>query len=242
MWAWSIAENNGLTTRRPRTSLAFALAAAEQRQLQLGQSRQVAFQLLDLLAERVHVLELAVDRGEAHVGDLVEVLQLAHHQLAELARRHFTVAAAAQVVDDGTHGVVHVMAGHRPLLQRTLEAHPQLALVEHLAPFAAFHDGRQLQLGRLVGVEALAALLALAPTAHAGTVVGEPRVDHAGVFVLAEGAMHPWRISRTPGISCTVPSPRRALSRSPPGRPAHPARRRSSSPARCSPLRRSRGW
>ena len=36
--------------------------------------------------ELVHVLEAAVDAGKAHVGHLVQLLELAHHELAELGR------------------------------------------------------------------------------------------------------------------------------------------------------------
>src|SRR6185437_6418705 len=167
-WSSSSTRGNRMASSRKRSRLTMrtgrcllvALAAAEQRQLQFGQPGEVALQLLDFLAERMHVLELAVDRGEAHVGHLVEVLQLAHHQLADLARRHFAFAAAAQVVDDRAHRAVHIVGGDRPLLQRALETHPELALVEHLAPLAALHHRRQLQLRCLVGIEALATLRA----------------------------------------------------------------------------------
>ena len=54
----------------------------------------IVLEALDLLAERADVLEAAIDRGEAHVGDLVEVAQLVHHPLAELARRHLALAGA----------------------------------------------------------------------------------------------------------------------------------------------------
>src|SRR5262245_49230061 len=41
-------------------------------------------QALHLVHELVDVLELPVDGGEAHVGDLVELLQVLHHELAQL--------------------------------------------------------------------------------------------------------------------------------------------------------------
>ena len=41
-------------------------------------------QVLHLVHELGDVLELAVHRGEAHVGDLVELLQVLHHDLAQL--------------------------------------------------------------------------------------------------------------------------------------------------------------
>src|SRR6185312_14086431 len=75
----------------------------------------------------------------------------------------------------------------------------QLAFVERLTPLAALHHRRQLQLGRFVGVEALAALRTLAPATHARTVIGQARIDHAGVVMLAEGAVHGQRVS---SIAC----------------------------------------
>src|SRR5690606_2712573 len=105
----------------------------------------------------------------------------------------------AQRVDHRAHRAVDLLGRDRALLQRAVEAHAQLALVEGLAATVALDDGRQLELGRLEGIEALAAGLALAPAADGAAVVGHARVDHAGVFVLAEGAVHPFAISRTPG-------------------------------------------
>src|SRR5690349_4375664 len=239
----NLSPRGGEATRSALAVAAWLAAfAAQQRELQLFEIRQVALELLDLLAERLHVLEFPIDRSEAHVGHLVELLQLAHHQLADLARRHFALAAAAQVVDDLAHRVVDVVAGDGPLLQRALEARAQLALVEGLAPFAALDDCRQLQLRRLEGIEALAALRALATAAHGGAVLGQPRIDHARVFVLAERAVHPASVSRTPGTSCTALRPAHAPWRSPPRRPARRARRTASWPGPRSRLPCSRGW
>jgi hypothetical protein len=85
---------------------------------------------------------------------------------------------------------IGLLGGHRPLLQRAIEAGVQLALVEGLASAVVLDDVWQLELGRLEGRKALAAGRTLAPPAHRGAVVGQPRVDHPGVGVLAEGAVH----------------------------------------------------
>ena len=98
------------------------LALAQQRQLQSLQLGQIAFELLDFLTEGVHVLEATIHGRKAHVADLVELLQLAHDQLADLTRGHLALAAAAQVVDDGAHRGVDVVAGDRTLLQRALRS------------------------------------------------------------------------------------------------------------------------
>src|SRR3546814_12566973 len=57
---------------------------AEQRQLAFA--GQVALEAVELFAEVGHVLERAVHGGEPHVGPVVELAQLGHHELAYPAR------------------------------------------------------------------------------------------------------------------------------------------------------------
>src|SRR5690606_859401 len=78
----------------------------------------------------------------------------------------------------------------RTLLQRPHETGAQLAFVERLAPAIALDHVRQLDLRRLERVEALPALLAPAPPPDRRAVVGNARIDHARVVMLAEGAVH----------------------------------------------------
>src|SRR5439155_8904643 len=84
----------------------FALACAR---LPAG-GRAGAAQALDLLVKRLDVLELAVHGGEAHIGDLVEVAQLLHHQLTDRPRGYFPVAEAAHLVQHATEGLVDLCA------------------------------------------------------------------------------------------------------------------------------------
>src|SRR5690606_2147408 len=152
--------------------------------------RMVAFKLLDLVTEIGHVLEAAIDRGEAHIADVVELAQLVHHEAADLDRRHLALATHAQLVHHRTYRGLDAFLGHRPLLQRAVEPRPQLARVKRLAATIALDDDRQLQLDGLQRTEALAACLAATAAADGRAVFGNARVDHAGVGVLAEGAVH----------------------------------------------------
>src|ERR1700752_1890762 len=90
-------------------------------------------QPFDLLVKRLNVLEVTVHGGEAHVGDLVEMAQLLHDQLADGARRYLAIAEAAHAVHDAAYRLVDVFARHRALLQRLLHAGAQLHLIERLA-------------------------------------------------------------------------------------------------------------
>jgi hypothetical protein len=71
-----------------------------------------------------------------------------------------------------------------------VQAGAQLVFVERFAPAITLHHHRQLDLGRLQRAEALKALRALAPAPDRGAVLTHARIDHAGVIVLAERAMH----------------------------------------------------
>src|SRR2546430_15728284 len=159
-------------------------------------------------SKRLDVLELAVHGGEAHVGHLVQVAQLLHHELPDRARGHFPVPEAAHLVHHATEGLVELGARHRALLQRFLHAGAQLRLIERLAPPVALDHHRHEELGRFEGREALATLQALAAPADLPALAGEARVGHLGLDVAAEGTVHaasfPGATARTPGSARTA--------------------------------------
>ena len=149
--------------------------AAEQRQLtREGLTPPARTQLVDLVAERLDVLEAAVHRREAHIGDFVEVAQFLHHELAHLARSHLALTERAQAVGDALDGGFDLLLLDRTLLQRAQDARTQLLLVEGLAFAMAFDDQRHHELGGLEGGEALAAGEALAPPTDLPTLRGKP--------------------------------------------------------------------
>src|SRR6185503_6073149 len=57
------------------------------------------FHFLHGFAEIVRAFEAAVHRSEADVGDLVELGQLAHHEVANARGRHLALAERAQALD-----------------------------------------------------------------------------------------------------------------------------------------------
>jgi len=140
--------------------------------------------------EGLDVLEVPVDGGEAHVRDLIEVLQFLHDQLTDGARGNLAVPEAAHPMHDAAHGLVDLLARHRALLQRLLHAGTQLALIECLAPAITLDHERHDELRGLEGREALAALQALASAANLSPLAGEARVVHLSLLVAAERAVH----------------------------------------------------
>src|SRR5262245_49083883 len=62
-----------------------------------GRRRHPSEQRLELVDEIAQVLEAAVDRGEANVGDLVQLLQLLHDPGADLDRVHLAHLAGVEL-------------------------------------------------------------------------------------------------------------------------------------------------
>src|SRR5439155_1794726 len=235
----AVRAGRGVVRRALRRQQRQLIAIARARRFALARARLPAAagrragaaQALDLLVKRLDVLELAVHGGEAHIGDLVEMAQLLHHQLTDRPRGYFPVAEAAHLVQHATEGLVDLRARHRALFQRLLHAGAQLRLVERLAPPIALDHHRHQQLGRFEGREALATLQALAAAADLPALAGEARVGHLGLDVAAEGTVHAaWfraqATARRPGSARTARSPGAVRARSPPALHPRPAPRR----------------
>ena len=184
----------------------FTAARRDERQLTGDGIRTAAdAQALDLVAKRFHVLEAAIDGSEAHVGDLVEMAELVHHELAHESRRDFPFAEAAQAVRDVLDGGIDGIGTDRALLQALHHAATQFLLVEGHAAAILLHHLRQHQFSGLEGGETLTALQALVEddsyvgpvnltgpdpvtnaevTATMGRVLGRPTILPAPAFAL----------------------------------------------------------
>ncbi len=124
-----------------------------------------AEQLFELGFEFADVLEVAVDAGEADVGDGVDVLEALHDELADGAGG----ALALGRVDDEGFGLVddvlHLGGGDVALLAGVQQAGEDLLAVEFLAAAVLLDDHVGDFVDALVGGEALVAALALAAAA-----------------------------------------------------------------------------
>lgn len=96
------------------------------------------------VGEFVDVLEVAIDRGETHVGDLVDFLQLTHHHLAHLLGRDFAFAEREQLFLDAGQGGIDRLHRHRALAQRQPDAGGELVAVETREPFFLTTCGRRI--------------------------------------------------------------------------------------------------
>ena len=104
-------------------------------------------QLVYFFAERVDILEAAVDGGEADIGDFVELVQFVHHEFTDQPRRHFALAQRAQLVADVIHGGIDGFDRHGSFFERLHHARAQLRFVERLARRIALDDAGHDQLG-----------------------------------------------------------------------------------------------
>src|SRR5262249_57733310 len=89
-----------------------ASSNAEYTALALFLSRSLDF--LHRFAEIVRGFEAAVHRGEADVGDLVELRELADHEGAHPAGRHLALAERAQPLDPAVGRPFDLVRGRRP--------------------------------------------------------------------------------------------------------------------------------
>src|SRR5215213_4115088 len=111
-------------------------------------------QFLDLAPQVFDVLELAIDRGEADVGDLVEGFQLAQHALPDCAGGDFGSASGQEIgFDAGQDGVDRILTD-RALGERHPELLAQLDRIEVLAAAVLLDDHQIGALDPLVGREA----------------------------------------------------------------------------------------
>src|SRR5882762_4810456 len=90
-------------------------------------------------------------------GDIVHLLQLAHHHLADHAARHLALAESEDALLDPVDRLVDVLGRHGPLVQRTHKAGAKLLAIVGDAIAARLHHHGHRKLDALVGREALPA-------------------------------------------------------------------------------------
>ena len=140
--------------------------------------------------ELVDVLEVAVDRGEADEGHLVELLQAVHQELADLVGRDLAVGALLHHGLDPLDDRLERLHRDRALLAGLQQALHHLLAVEALAAAVLLDDEVRDLVDALVGREALAAVEALAAAADHVAFLALARVDDLVLEVGAERALH----------------------------------------------------
>src|SRR5689334_1663188 len=149
-----------------------------------------ALQLSDQSFEILGLAEILIDRGEAHIGDLVQARERLHHEFADHRRRNFILAHALQAANDAGDHAVDAFALDRPLAQRVGDGTFQLLTLERFAPIVLLDDDQLAQLHALERREASAALWTMASAPDRRIVLARPAVLHLGIVMSTKWATH----------------------------------------------------
>src|SRR6476661_9850708 len=177
--------------RRPTASRSFP---------RRGRRILLARQLVEYSLEILGLAKIAIHRGEADIGDIVERPQRLHHHLADGFRRDLALALAFQFAHHLGDDLVDALGLDRTLAQRDLHRAQQLVAIERYAAAIALDHDELAQLHALERGEAEIAAEAHAPPADHGRVFGRPRVLHlrveASAIRTAHGILLPQRFHR----------------------------------------------
>src|SRR5258707_11531008 len=144
----------------------------------------------DEFAEILGLAEIAVDRGKADIGDLVERRQRLHDQLADHVARDVGFARAFELAHQRIDDALDAVGLDRALAQRDVDRAGQLVAVERLALRVLLDDRQLTQLHSLEGREAGAATDAEPPAPDRAAILGRPRILDLGVIRGAERTAH----------------------------------------------------
>ena len=161
-----------------------------------GLALVLAGQFGERVLEILGLAEIAIDRGKAHIGHVVEVAQMLHHRLADGLGRHFAFAQTFQLADDLRHHLLDPLRLDRALAQRNRQRAHQLVAIERHAPAVALDHHKLAQLHALEGGEAEIAGQADAAAADRGRILGRPRVLHLGIEGAAARTAHASPLTR----------------------------------------------
>src|SRR2546421_153349 len=135
----------------------------------------------DKFAEILRLPEIAVDRGEADIGNLIKCRQRFHDQFADVLARNLGVARTFELAHQGVDDAFHPLGFDWPLAQRDIDRARQLVALERL-PLSVLLDDRQLaQLHPLKGREARGAIRAEAAATDRAAILSRARIPDLGV-------------------------------------------------------------
>src|SRR6478672_173055 len=143
----------------------------------------------ELVLELLDVLEIAIDRGEPHVGDQVEVAQDPQRLLADRRRLDLVADPVSELGLDPHRRLLDLGERHGSLDARPHEARQELLAVERLARAVALDHVQRGVLDPLERRHPLPAEQALAAAAN-GALAGHAAVDDLRLAMFAVRAVH----------------------------------------------------
>lgn len=145
---------------------------------------------LELFNERARILELTVDAGEAHVGDLIELAQVLHHEFAEPVALDFTLEVGVKFVLDRGHDRFDLLIADRSLPAGLFQAALDLAPLEGNARAVFLHDLDRDFLDPFVGRVTPLAGETFSTTTNGETILAGSRVDDPIIVDTAKRTIH----------------------------------------------------
>jgi len=137
------------------------------------------------------VLEMAVHRGITHICHFVELVQLFHHEFANLPRSHFALAEAAQFARGCARPPLPLPRGSPGVFSSALCSPPRnLPSSKGTRRWSFFTTSGITSSAVFKSGEALAAFETLAAAADLRAFGRESRVVDLGVWMRAEGTVH----------------------------------------------------
>ena len=129
--AAAIQRSSSPARRRPLIAAGRALARrGSRRRRRFG----LGLQFADDRVEVARLAEIAIDRGEADIGDVVERLQPLHHEFADPLGRNVGVALALELAHDAVDHALDALGCDGALAQRDLDRAHELVAIERRAP------------------------------------------------------------------------------------------------------------
>src|SRR5215475_10207045 len=149
-------------------------------------SRQFSEHPLEILG----FTEIAVDRGEAHIGDIVEIAQVRHHGFPDRLAGDFALAEAFEVAHDPGNGLLDAVRIDVALAHRNGDRARELVAIERNPATVALDDHEFAQLHAFEGGEAEPAAHTQPPAPDRRRIFGRPGVLHLGIETRARRAAH----------------------------------------------------
>src|SRR4029077_21201785 len=174
----------GQTSPRPRRAKAIAVRIWAMSFIELTAcgSIVVGADPADEFAEILGLAEIAIDRGETHISDLVEAGERLHDEAADDVTRDLALAGALELTHHRVDDALDLLGLDRALAQGDVDGAGELVALERLA-LTVLLDHRQLaQLDALESGEARRAIRTEAPPTDRGTIVGRPRILDLGIL------------------------------------------------------------
>ena len=171
----------------------------------------VAHKLFQFVKEAFHVRKLAVDRGKADIGHLIDLFQFLHGQLADAHTGDLAVVGAEQSLLNAADSTFQRFVADRTLGTGAQHGVEQLLPVKGFAGVILFDDHQRHRFHYLVGGKAHVAVQALAAAADALVIFRGAGVDHLGFLRTAIRALHLLFLRLSSSFCCarsTAPMPR----------------------------------